>query len=146
VADFLDSKVKEIEERLRELRPLIDEYQRLEAAAAALGGVDPNVPVTGGRGPRNPGPRRRGTGRVGRPPGSGRVGRPPGSGRGRPGRPRAGNTRAAEAAELVRARPGATIPELAESMGIKPNYLYRILPSLEQDGKVKRQGKGWHPA
>ena len=25
-------------------------------------------------------------------------------------------------------------------MGIKQNYLYRVLPGLEQDGKVKREG------
>ena len=30
-------------------------------------------------------------------------------------------------------------------MKIKPNYLYRILPSLEADGLVRKDGKGWHP-
>ena len=39
MADFLDEKRKEIDARLRELRPLVDEYQRLEKAAAALSGV-----------------------------------------------------------------------------------------------------------
>lgn len=43
-------------------------------------------------------------------------------------------------------QPGITIPELAERMGIKQNYLYRVLPGLEQDGKVKKQGRGWHAA
>jgi hypothetical protein len=38
-ADFLDQKRQEIAARLNELRPLVDEYQRLEAAAAALDGV-----------------------------------------------------------------------------------------------------------
>nr|WP_281381562.1 MarR family transcriptional regulator [Conexibacter arvalis] len=47
---------------------------------------------------------------------------------------------------MVRARPGITIPELAEHMGIKPNYLYRILPQLEEEGKVRREDKGWLPA
>ena len=51
-----------------------------------------------------------------------------------------------QALELVRAKPGITIPELADSMGIKANYLYRVLPNLASDGKVKRRGKGWHPA
>ena len=32
------------------------------------------------------------------------------------------------------------------TMGIKPNYLYRVMPSLAADGQVKRRGKGWHPA
>ena len=31
-------------------------------------------------------------------------------------------------------------------MGIKANYLYRVLPQLEADGKVKKRKKGWHPA
>src|SRR6185295_7535646 len=31
VADFLDEKRKEIQARLKELRPLVDEYHRLEA-------------------------------------------------------------------------------------------------------------------
>jgi transposase-like protein len=125
VADFLDAKVKEIEERLQELRPLIEEYHKLEAAAAALGGID--APLT-----------RRGRGAARNGASASRRGRPRGS--------RGGNTRAAQAVELVRARPGITIPELADHMGIKPNYLYRILPQLEEEGKVKRRDKGWLPA
>jgi hypothetical protein len=130
VADFLDAKVREIEERLQELRPLIEEFHRLEAASAALDGVS-----AAGAAPA----RRRDAPRVN---GSGRPGRP--------GRPRGGrggdNTRASQTVELVRARPGITIPELADNMGIKPNYLYRVLPQLADEGKVRRQGKGWHPA
>jgi predicted Rossmann fold nucleotide-binding protein DprA/Smf involved in DNA uptake len=127
VADFLDAKVKEIEGRLKELRPLLEEYHRLEAAAAALNGVDVR-PANG---------RARGAARA-NGNGSARRGRPRGA--------RGENTRAAQAVELVRARPGITIPELAEHMGIKPNYLYRILPQLEEDGKVRRDDKGWLPA
>jgi hypothetical protein len=29
-------------------------------------------------------------------------------------------------------------------MGIKQNYLYRVLPALEQDKKIVKQGRGWH--
>jgi predicted Rossmann fold nucleotide-binding protein DprA/Smf involved in DNA uptake len=126
VADFLDEKVREIEGRLRELRPLLDEYHRLEAAAAALDGVEA-LPVPARTRPR----------RAARANGNGRRGRPRGS--------RSDNTRAAQAVELVRTRPGITIPELAEHMGIKPNYLYRILPQLAEEGRVKRDDKGWRP-
>ncbi|WP_318597331.1 helix-turn-helix domain-containing protein [Conexibacter stalactiti] len=130
MADFLDAKVKEIEGRLRELRPLLDEYHRLEAAAAALGGVEAR-PVRG---------RTRGASSTAARNGASaaRRGRPRGS--------RGDNTRAAQAVELVRTRPGITIPELAEHMGIKPNYLYRILPQLEEEGRVRRDDKGWLPA
>ena len=46
----------------------------------------------------------------------------------------------------MKAKPGITIPELADAMGIKQNYLYRVLPSLQKDKLVKKQGKGWQPA
>ena len=39
MTDFLDEKRREITDRLNELKPLVDEYSRLEAAAAALSGV-----------------------------------------------------------------------------------------------------------
>jgi hypothetical protein len=119
MADFLDEKRKEIDARLRELRPLVDEYGRLEKAAAALSGVG------GGERPT----RRRSRG------GGGRRGRPRGSG-----------NRAKQALELVRARPGITITELADTMGIKANYLYRVMPTLQKEGQVKKRDKGWHPA
>jgi hypothetical protein len=126
VADFLDAKVREIEERLQELRPLIEEFHRLEAASAALDGVGSGGTPTR----RRSAPSTNGTVRRGRPRG-GRGG---------------DNTRATQTVELVRSQPGITIPELAGHMGIKPNYLYRVLPQLADDGKVRREGKGWHPA
>jgi DNA-binding IscR family transcriptional regulator len=46
----------------------------------------------------------------------------------------------------VRSKPGVTIPDMAQEMGIEPNYLYRVLPKLVQEKKVKREGQGWHPA
>lgn len=126
MADFLDVKRKEIEERMRELRPLVDEYHRLEAAAAALAGV-PARSAPGARAGRKraAAPKRTGTGRRGRPRGTG--------------------TRALQALELVSARPGITIPELAEAMAIKQNYLYRVMPTLEAEGKARKEGRGWHP-
>jgi DNA-binding IscR family transcriptional regulator len=46
----------------------------------------------------------------------------------------------------VRSQPGITIPEIAKTIKIQPNYLYRVLPKLEQDGQIKKDGKGWAPA
>ncbi len=60
MTDFLDEKQKEINDRLKELKPLVDEYARLEAAASALAGVSPSVSTskapssTGRRGPGRP--------------------------------------------------------------------------------------------
>jgi hypothetical protein len=28
----------------------------------------------------------------------------------------------------------------------RTDYLYRVLPQLEKDGKVKKRDKGYHPA
>ncbi|MGZ8475545.1 MAG: hypothetical protein ACXWWQ_04880 [Candidatus Limnocylindria bacterium] len=124
MADFLDEKRKEIQTRLKELRPLVDEFHRLEAAERALSGVE-GKPAAATTTPR----RRRST----RASSNGRRGRPRGSG-----------TRAAQALSLVGERPGITIPELAEALGIKQNYLYRVMPGLAEDGKVTKSGRGWH--
>jgi CRP-like cAMP-binding protein len=123
VADFLDEKRKEIQARLKELRPLVDEFHRLEAAERALSGVDAKPAAAAA-----PTRRRRGSA----------------SSNGRRGRPRGTGTRAAQALQLVGERPGITIPELAEAMGIKQNYLYRVMPGLAEDGKVTKSGRGWH--
>ncbi len=211
MSDFLDDRRKEITERLKELQPVVDEFNRLEAAAVALAeavgsavgsaaseaGSIAVATVTGRRGPGRPrgsstgkkGPGRpRGSGKrarkatrastpaatagvtadatpavverkkPGRPKGSGKkVGRPPGSGKkvgrpagkvGRPkgkvGRRKGSGTRAAQALSFVQGQPGITIPELAAKMGIKQNYLYRVLPGLEQEGKLEKKGRGWH--
>jgi DNA-binding IclR family transcriptional regulator len=70
------------------------------------------------------------------------VGRPKAR---RGGRPKGSGKRATEALSLVRGQPGITIPELAAKMGIKQNYLYRVLPGLEKEGKLEKKGRGWHP-
>jgi len=154
VNDFLEEKRREIANRLKELKPAVDEYNRLESAASALAGVRGSASTASPTRRRRPGrpkgsvnrskaatrttrttrttkkPRRK----PGRPPGKRRVGRRKGSG-----------TRAAQALSFVQGQPGITIPELAAKMGIKQNYLYRVLPGLQQEGKVAKQGRGWHP-
>jgi hypothetical protein len=120
MADFLDEKLKEIDARLKELKPLVDEYNRLDAARRALSGVDKPAAATTTR-------RRRSS-----------------SSNGRRGRPRGSGTRAAQALQLVEQNPGITIPDLATAMGIKQNYLYRVMPGLAEEGKVTKSGRGWH--
>ena len=130
MAGFVDSTVKEIDDRLRELK---EEVAKLEAARSAL--------VGGRRGPGRPRAARAAAASA-TPTPRRRSGR-------RPGRPRGrsrGGTRANQALELVRTTPGITIPQIAEKMGIEPNYLYRVMPRLLTDGQVKREGQGWHPA
>jgi hypothetical protein len=73
-----------------------------------------------------------------------------------PGRPRAsvggrrrrrrGSTRADQAVRLIKANPGISVSELGKKMKLNhPNYLYRVLPDLQKDGRVKRRGQGYHP-
>ena len=161
MTDFLDEKRREINDRLAELKPLIDEYNRLEAAATALAGVRGSASASSvaaapaKRGPGRPRGSKTSTGK--------RRGRPPGrknttasaapaaassavtAGPRRAGRRKGSGTRAAQALQYVTGQPGITIPELAAKMGIKQNYLYRVLPGLEQEKKIKKQGRGWHP-
>jgi hypothetical protein len=195
VSDFLDDRRQEITDRLKELEPVVDEFNRLETAAVALAAAVGDLigsaaseatsaasAVVTRR--RKPGRRRRGPGRPRgsagrsskatpasapasastatpkvarkkppRPKGSGKkVGRPPGSATKaatsptkRRGRSKGGGKRATEALSLVRGAPGITIPELAAKMGIKQNYLYRVLPALEKEGKLEKKGRGWYP-
>jgi|SRR3954451_6706328 len=142
MTDFLEEKKREISARLKELKPLVDEYHRLEAAAAALDGVGDAASAPSGS-TRGASASRRGRGGGTRAAsGAGSGG---GSGTGRRGRPRGSGTRSKQALELVRARPGISIPEMAQEMGIQQNYLYRVLPSLQKDGLVRKDGRGWHP-
>jgi CRP-like cAMP-binding protein len=126
MADFLDEKRREMQERIKELRPLVDEFHRLEAAIAALDGV-------GGQGGGSAAPRRRSSSSGGA------------NGSGRRGRPRGSGTRGKQALDLVRSSPGITIPEIADQMGIQQNYLYRVLPALQKEGLIRKEGRGWHP-
>ncbi|MBV8989096.1 MAG: hypothetical protein JO372_11125 [Solirubrobacterales bacterium] len=122
MADFVDSTVKELDSRMSMLK---EEMARLEAARAALVGNTR----------RGPGRPRGSTSTTAR-----RTTRRPGRPRGR----RSG-TRGTQALELVRSQPGITIPQIAESLKIEPNYLYRVMPKLVADGQVRREGQGWHP-
>jgi hypothetical protein len=125
VAEFVDSTVKEIDNRLAQLK---EEVARLEAARSALLGSATR------RGPGRPrGSTSSSSGR--------RTGRRPGRPRGR----RGGGTRATQALDLVKNRPGITIPQIAEELKIEPNYLYRVMPRLVSEGQVRREGQGWHP-
>jgi hypothetical protein len=119
-ADVFDQARDLIRKRLAELD---DERKRLESALAELGGK------AAGRPRRGPG----------RPRGSGRkaTARAP--------RRRREGGRADQAAKLVAKTPGITAAEVAKAMKIKPNYLYRVLPDLENGGRVVKRGRQYFP-
>jgi hypothetical protein len=126
MADFLAEKLQEIDDRLKELRPLHEEYLKLEQAKQALAGM--------GSAPRRRGP--------GRPRGSG-GGTSSGNGR-RRRRSRAGGTAAQKVLEVVRQNPGITVSDAGNQLGYtQKNYLYRVFHNLTEDGAVQKQGKGY---
>jgi hypothetical protein len=143
VPDFLDEKRREISDRLKELKPAVEEYNRLETAASALADVRGSGSTAARRGPGRPrgSVNRTKTAAAKKP--KRKAARP--TGRRRAGRRKGSGTRAIQALSFVQGQPGITIPELAAKMGIKQNYLYRVLPGLEQEGKVTKRGRGWHP-
>ncbi len=112
----------------RTVRELEDQLKQAEQALAALGGK-----VTR-RGP-------------GRPRGSAKKAAA-GSTKGAPRRrrKRRGGTRADQAVKLIESQPGISASEVAKTMKIKPNYLYRVLGDLEKEGRVKKDGRQYYPA
>ena len=118
---------------LKRLGELDDERKRLERALAELGGKALSRP---GR-------------RPGRPRGSGSGAKaaaaPAGAPKKRRRRRRSG-TRADQAVSLVEGSPGISASEIAKSMKIKPNYLYRVLGDLEKEGRVKKKGRQYFPS
>ncbi len=100
----------------RRLRELDDERKQVEAALAGLG-------RSARRGPGRP---RRSSART--------------------TRRRRGSTRADQAVSLIKQNPGISVSELGRKMKLNhPNYLYRVLPDLQKEGRIKRKGKGYHP-
>jgi hypothetical protein len=116
-----------VEQRMKELEPSVKEYEELRRIAAAID--------TQAAAPANDGQSRR-SGRAA----PRRALRPSGPGRGGHG------ARSDEARKLIAEKPGVTVAELAERMEIGTTYLYRLLPRLEREGALRKQGKGYHLA
>src|ERR1700743_1215152 len=115
----------------RRLADLDEERHRLERALAELGG--------------------KATKRPGRPRGSSSTASstaapPKASGAPKKRRRRRGGTRADQAVELITSQPGISASDVAKTMKIKPNYLYRVLGDLEKEGRVKEAGRNYFPA
>jgi len=127
MADVLSELRSSLEKRLRELEPLISEHAQVRKALDALEGVGKRAQRT--------------TASVAERPAKAKAG----SAARRRGRPRGSGGRAHEVLAHVHRHPGITVAELSKRMKIKPNYLYRVLPQLEKDGKLHKREKGYHP-
>ncbi len=117
----------QVEERMAELEamlePLRAEYEQLKRMAESF---DRGARASSGAAPTGPRRTRR----------SGTASASAGG----------GGTRADQAVALITARPGVTAADLAATIGISRNYLYRVLPKLEERGIVVKRGTGYHPA
>ena len=120
----------------RRLAELDDERKRLERALSDLGGKK-----AGRRPGRRPGrPRGSSTKKTKKTKKTSRTKKPARR------RSRRGGTRADQAVALIRNKPGITASEIAKTMKIKPNYLYRVLSDLEKQKKVKKKGRTYRAA
>ena len=133
MADFLTEQRNALEKRLKELKPLYDEYLSIEKVKEALDGVGGTK-----RGP-------------GRPPGSGTrksTTKRASSGNGRRRRRgRRGGTRSDQVLKVIRENPGISVSEIGDRLGMKQkNYLYRVVGNLQSEGAVKKDGRGFKAA
>ncbi|HEX4752365.1 MAG TPA: hypothetical protein VH268_05670 [Solirubrobacterales bacterium] len=119
----------------RRLADLHDERQRLERALAELGG----------KVKRSPG-RPRGSASTSTPSAPSTPSTPKAAGGPKKRRRRRGGTRADQAVDLITSQPGISASDVAKTMKIKPNYLYRVLGDLEKEGRVKKDGRQYYPA
>jgi hypothetical protein len=120
--DVLDEARKLVKKRLADLD---GERKRLERALVDLGGKGTS------RGP-------------GRPPGSKST-----SAASSPAAPRRrkrrGGTRADQAVSLIESQPSIGASDIAKTLKVKPNYIYRVLGDLEKAGRVQKQGRQYFP-
>ncbi|HEX3874093.1 MAG TPA: MarR family transcriptional regulator [Solirubrobacteraceae bacterium] len=125
---------QQVQARLRELEeliaPLRAELEQLNSVSALFDGspaaAAPSATKTTRRGPRT----------AAKPAARGGAAKRPRQG--------GGGGRAQLTAKLIAEQPGITASELAKAMSIAPNYLYRVLPRLEREGHIAKQGKGYH--
>jgi predicted Rossmann fold nucleotide-binding protein DprA/Smf involved in DNA uptake len=129
MADVLSKIRGDLEKRLHELEPFIEEHAHVRKALDALNGAGTRTERAVKSAVRRSRSTAASTTTSTRPR----------------GRPRGTGLRAEQALKLVHAHPGITLQEMAKRMKIKANYLYRVLPQLEKEGKVKKRDKGYHP-
>jgi DNA-binding CsgD family transcriptional regulator len=135
--ELLDRVEKEIKDRLEELRPLLREAQRLEAALRQLTSQRRESP------PATP-PTRRGRSAPAKTSGTrtrgGTTTRRPTTTRRRGRRTRvSGEKRREQLVTLARENPDIKAREIAERLGTTPNNIYNLIRRLEAEGAIERR-------
>jgi hypothetical protein len=160
VLDQLRDLEREMVGRLRELEPLVREYEQLRAAAGRLGVKYEPRSEAGDGNEQSPSRRRRATGRST----AGQRASASASGDGAGGRAKRAtrSSRAAGAAArrrpaapagqrqqqmlaLVGEHPGITVAEVAERLAVDATGLYRVMRRLTEAGQVRKDGRRLYP-
>jgi hypothetical protein len=166
VLDQLRDLESQVVGRLRELEPLVREYEQLRAAAGRLG-VEYDAAMDVAASDKGGGRRRRPTARVtprskpgkrvsaspsaDRPAGRAnramRSAKSTGASRRAPRRrrPAAPGQRQEQMLGLVSAHPGITVAEIAQRLGIDATGLYRVVRQLTEAGQVRKDGPRLYP-
>ena len=119
--DLIDTIRKQIDARLNELRPIVQEAAGLEAALTALGGAEGAVVA--------PSRSKRRTPRRAAVPGA-RLGRPRGSSR-------------EKLIAHLREHPGSTAGDVAKALGLKRTSVSTQLSQLAKTGAVTKAARGY---
>jgi hypothetical protein len=141
LANELTQLEEHVKTRLRELKPLVDEYSDLEAVAKRLGIAIPEQTGAPSRPRRRRASAASGTGAA-KP--TSKPARTAGRSRTRTAHRPAGKRRD-DVLAAVREHPGITVRELGEQLGVDPTSLYRVVHGLESDGLVNKAGRGLEP-
>jgi hypothetical protein len=135
VLDQLKDLERQVAGRLRELEPLVAEYQELQQVAQRLG-IE-RAAADSAAAPAVT--RRRATRRKSAAASTGRRTSRRRRNAASPG------SRQADVLRLVRERPGITVPELGRELSVDPTGLYQIVRRLETRGELRKVGPRLEP-
>ena len=133
VLDKFKQAQDDILARMRELEPLVAEYEELKRIAESLQLNPASTPARS---------------RAAKPQSSGRARSQRRTAQRRTARPRraASGGRRDDILRLVGENPGITINQLGKQLGVDPTGLYRVVSRLEGSGDVRKNGRQLEPA
>ena len=147
VLDDLERVKQQVARRLRELEPLVAEYNELQQVADRLG-----ISPADAQAPRRSGRRSRGSAASGAraAPAAGRAKKTTRVSSRRSSTRRTARSRRTAVAPGSRQqefcgwsveRPGISVPELGKELGVDPTGLYQIVRRLEGRGAIRKDGR-----
>jgi CRP-like cAMP-binding protein len=142
VLDQFRDAEQRVAQRLKELEPAVAEYRELEAVAKQLG-IKHTATAKPASAVKPTATRRRSTRK--RTPSAAKA---PATQKPAPRRSRSNSRpgqREQQVLELVRGRPGITVREVGNELGVDPTGLYRVVGRLEQRGELRKTGRNLQP-